>query len=74
MHNSLPIAALGFRQSESSFRARNDNTKAAKKDNLEDENEANKATFTRTSKATTASTSVTKQGFNLKPALDFIFL
>ena len=54
--------------------ARNDNTKAAKKDIIEDENRANKATFTRTSKATTASTSVTKQGFNLKPAFDFIFL
>ena len=45
MHNSLPIAALGFKQSESRLEARNDNTKAVNKDNLEDENEANKATF-----------------------------
>ena len=74
MHNGLPIAALGFKQSESRLEARNDNTKAVKKDNLEDENEANKATFTSSSKASSTSTAITKRDFNLKPAFDFIFL
>ena len=54
--------------------ARDDNTKAVNKDNLEDENEANKATFTRSRKATSASTAITKRDLNLKPAFDFIFL
>ena len=50
--------------------ARDDNTKAVNKDNLEDENEA---TFTRSSKATSASTAITKRDLNLKPAFVFIF-